>query len=123
MRITREVLFLLRSAGGCRSLLEEEHARQVAAKAGDFTPLVALARGGTDALKEEAAGALSNLAANINAGNKVAIARAGGIAPLVALARDGTDGQKEKAAAALWYLALNADNQVAIAKAGGSRRW
>ena len=38
---------------------------------------------------------------------------------LVALARDGTDGEKERAAAALANLAHNADNQVAIAKAGG----
>ena len=37
----------------------------------------------------------------------------------VALARDGTDRQKQWAAGALWNLALNADNQVAIARAGG----
>ena len=37
----------------------------------------------------------------------------------MALARDGTDRQKEQAAEALGLLAINADNQVAIAKAGG----
>ena len=35
------------------------------------------------------------------------------------LAHGGTNGQKEQAAAALGNLAFNADNQVAIAKAGG----
>ena len=69
------------------------------ARAGGIAPLVAMARDGTDEQKEEAAGALGNLAHN--ADNQVAIARAGGIAPLVAMARGGTDGQKEKAAEAL----------------------
>ncbi|EOD34454.1 hypothetical protein EMIHUDRAFT_441276 [Emiliania huxleyi CCMP1516] len=51
----------------------------------------------------------------------VAAAEAGDFAPLVSLARDGTDGQKEQAARALRNLACNADNQVAIARAGGRR--
>jgi len=74
-------------------------------------------RSGGERQKEEAAGALWNLA--LNADNHVSIAVAGGIPPLVALARDGTDRQKEQAAEALGLLAINADNQVAIAKAGG----
>ena len=37
----------------------------------------------------------------------------------MALARGGTDGQKEQVARALRSLAINADNQVAIAAAGG----
>jgi vacuolar protein 8 len=41
------------------------------------------------------------------------------IPPLVALVRDGTDAQKEHAVWALGWLAFNADNQIAIAKAGG----
>ena len=60
------------------------------AEAGDFAPLVALARDGTDGQKEQAAEGLRRLA--VNADNRVAIAKAGGIAPLVALARDGTGG-------------------------------
>ena len=77
---------------------------------------MALARGGTEKQKENAAAALWMLA--INDDNQVAIARAGGIEPLVALARGGTEKQKEHAADALWMLALNDDNQVAIARAG-----
>ena len=45
---------------------------------------------------------------------------AGDVAALVALARGGTDGQKEHAARALRSLAVNADNQSAIAQAGGA---
>ena len=63
--------------------------------------------------------ALVLFAAGIQAA-QVAIARAGGIPPLVALARGGSEKQKHEAAAALWKLAENADNQVAIAKAGGA---
>ena len=55
--------------------------------------------------KENAAGALRNLACNDD--NQEAIVRAGGIAPLIALARDGTDSQKEDAAEALANLAEN----------------
>ena len=55
-----------------------------------IAPLIELARYGTDRAKEEAAGALANLA--VNAVNSVAILAAGGIAPLVELTRSGTDG-------------------------------
>ncbi|KAH8080412.1 serine/threonine kinase [Aureococcus anophagefferens] len=80
-------------------------------------PARRLLRTGTDGAKENAAGALRNLA--VNADNQVAIAKAGAADPLVALLRTGTDGAKENAAAALKILAFqNADNKVAIAKAG-----
>jgi hypothetical protein len=62
--------------------------------------LVGLARDGTDAQKEQAAGALWNCAVD-NPANKDAVRNAGGIGVLVALARDGTDAQKERAAGAL----------------------
>jgi len=81
-----------------------------------LTPIVALARDGTDDEKTQAARKLSILARDDD--NHVAIAAAGGIAPLAALAR-GTDEQETFAAAALAHLALSADNQVAITQAGG----
>ena len=114
-------------------------------------PLITLARDGTDEQKEYAAGALQNLAVNeenkvsiARAGgmaphsatlsvsaplasptsaplHRVANSEAGGIVPLVALASNGTDEQKVQAAAALWNLAVNAENQVAIARAGEMR--
>ena len=80
-------------------------------------PLVTLVQSGTAGQKEQAAGALGNLA--INAENKVLIAQAGAIAPLVTLVQSGTDGQKEQAAGALGNLAINSENQVLIAQAGG----
>jgi hypothetical protein len=39
--------------------------------------------------------------------------------PLVTLVQSGTDGQKEQGAGALWNLSFNAENQIAIAQAGG----
>ena len=84
---------------------------------GDFGPLVALVRGGSERAKEQAAAALRNLA--VNADNQVTIAAAGAIEPLVALVRGGSEGANAQAAAALWNLADNADNQVKIALAGG----
>jgi len=68
--------------------------------------------------KEQAAGALSNLAIN-NDDNQVAIVALGGIALLVELTRSGTAVAKEQAAAALCILAFNADNKVAIVAEGG----
>ena len=59
--------------------------KEMIMSAGGIELLLALVRGGSEAQKEEAAGALMNLAAN--AENQVAIARAGGIEPLLALAR------------------------------------
>ena len=99
-------------------------------EAGGITPLVALARDGTDEQKGLAAHALGNLALGVpwgsshsarrSANDQVAIVRAGGIIPLVAFARDGTDEQKGLAACALGNLASDSDdNQVAIAQAGG----
>ena len=81
-----------------------------------LTPIVALARDGTEDEKAQAARKLAILARDDD--NQVAIAEAGGIAPLAALAR-GTDEQETFAAAALAHLALSADNQVAITQAGG----
>jgi len=98
-------------------LVDDSSSALVAIAEAGIAPLVALARDGTEAQKENAAGALRNLAAND--ANKVAIAEAGGIAPLVALARDGTEAQKENAAGALRNLAANDANKVAIAEAGG----
>jgi len=98
-------------------LVDDSSSALVAIAEAGIAPLVALARDGTEAQKENAAGALRNLAAND--ANKVAIAEAGGIAPLVALARDGTEAQKEEAAAALAVLAVNDANKAAIAREGG----
>ena len=78
---------------------------------------MALVQSGTAGQKEQAAGALRNLAAN--AKHKVLIAQAGAIAPLVTLVQSGTAGQKESAAGALKSLAINAENKVLIAQAGG----
>ena len=47
-------------------------------------------RSGDERQKEDAAGALANLACN-NADDQMAIAKAGGIPPLVALARSGSE--------------------------------
>ena len=67
--------------------------------------------------KEQAAGALSNLAIN-NDDNQVAIVALGGIALLVELTRSGTAVAKEQAAAALCILAFNADNKKAMRRLG-----
>ena len=89
------------------------------AEAGGIVPLVELTRSGNSATTTgNAAGALSNLAAN-NDANKVAIAEAGGIVPLVELTRSGTAAAKGNAAEALATLAVNDDNAAAIAAAGG----
>ena len=77
-----------------------------------------LLKSGTDGQKEQAAGALRNLAV-MNDKNQEKIAQAGAIAPLVTLVQSGTDGQKENAAGALANLAVNAENRVLIAQAGG----
>ena len=87
------------------------------AKAGAIPPLVAILQKGTDIAKENAAGALWDLAEN-NENNKVSIAKAGAIPPLVALLLNGTDVAKANAAAALDNLATDDDNKVSIAKAG-----
>ena len=64
-----------------------------------------LSGGGTDGVKEAAAGALWSLASN-NADNQVAIARAGATVPLVALlSGGGTDGVRVATAGALRNLA------------------
>lgn len=83
------------------------------ASCGGIGPLVALVRDGNDEQKEDAAGALWNLA--VNNENRVKIALCGGISPLMELVRNGNDIQKEKAAAALWNIAYkNPDVAVAI---------
>ena len=81
--------------------------------------LIAKLSSGDEMGKEEAAGALRNLA--INADNKVAIAKAGGIEPLVALARDGTAGAKEHAAGALRSLAVNNEKNKNMINSAGFR--
>ena len=83
---------------------------------GGIEPLIALVTSGTDAGKENAAGALRNLADN--ADNKIAIATKGGLEPLIALVKSGTDAGKEYAAGALRSLALNADNKKQLERAG-----
>ena len=85
----------------------------------EYERQVALVRSGTAGDREEAAGALWNLAWR-NAANHVAIAAAGAINPLVALVANGAAGGQEWAALALGNLACNnAANKVAIAEAGG----
>ena len=91
-------------------------AEDAAASRGDFGPLVALLRTGSDGAKEKAAGALANLARG-NADNKIAIAKAGAMDPLVALLRTGTDGNKNHAAYALKSLTSLAESRAAVAQA------
>uniref|UniRef100_A0A7S3TW48 Vacuolar protein 8 n=1 Tax=Emiliania huxleyi TaxID=2903 RepID=A0A7S3TW48_EMIHU len=110
--------------------LSVNHDNSVAiAAAGGIEALVSLARDGNEGQKEEAAGALWNLAikrpaasrslSSANDDNEAAIVAAGGIDVLVSLARDGNEAQKERAAGALRILADNDDNEAAIAAAGG----
>ena len=84
----RTVIILL--LGSCARTLAEG-SRHHSDSAG-VTPLVALARNGTDEQKARAAHALWTLAFD-NADN-IAIAQAGGIPALVALARDGTTSRR-----------------------------
>ena len=90
--------------------------------AGAIGPLVTLlSKGGTIGAKEAAAGALRNLAVNVD--NQVLIVEAGAVRPLVELCKEGdneaTAAAAEAAARALWNLAFNNEaNQVAIACAG-----
>jgi hypothetical protein len=87
-------------------------------RAGALGPLIAmLSDEGSARAREQAAGALRNLAAN-NAENQVAIVRAGALGPLVALLSEGSVGARERAAWALMNLAADAENQVAIVRAG-----
>ena len=107
----RTVIILL--LGSCARTLAEG-SRHHSDSAG-VTPLVALARNGTDEQKARAAHALWTLAFD-NADN-IAISQAGGIPALVALARDGTDQQKTYATMALRHLAANAENNASISRA------
>lgn len=72
-----------------------------------------LSGGGTDTVKEAAAGALLHLSCNDS--TKVAITQAGAIPPLAAMLRGGTDDVKQVAAQVLRNLSFNNDNQVVIA--------
>ena len=74
-------VFPMENAELCSLARNCDNNKVAIAKAGGIAPLVALARGGTDGQKENAAGALANLAFNDD--NQMAIAKAGGIAPLV----------------------------------------
>ena len=69
--------------------------------------------------KENAAGALNNLAVN-NADNKVSIAKEGGIKPLISMLSDGsaTAVGKEKAAGTLKRLGGNAEIKARIIQEG-----
>ena len=78
---------------------------------------VYVAKAGSMACKEAAAGALWNL--SFNDDTEAAITSAGGIPVLVSVARDGSDEGKAHAAGALANLSVNNDNnRVAIAAAG-----
>merc|ERR1712196_69020 len=84
---------------------------------GGISALIALLRDGTPEAQEKAAGALSNLACNVE--NQVRIAAEGGIVALLALLRDGTPEAKEQAAGALCHLADEYDEiQVQITEEG-----
>ena len=76
---------------------------KAAGERGHFGLLVAVARGGTEGAKEEAARALRNLAKTDD--SRATIAAAGAIEPLVALVMGGSEGAKEQAAGALAKLA------------------
>ena len=93
-----------------------QRANKVAiAEAGGIAPLVELVRGGSADAKEQAAGALGNLAARQQGGD-----RGGGRHR--AAGRAGARRQRGRqggAAAALMNLAINDANVVAIAEAGG----
>ena len=94
---------LLLVLGCCaRALAEDSRSNgdDIAPLVALITPLVALARDGTDDQKTQAARKLAILARDED--NQLAIAEAGGIAPLAALAR-GTDEQETFAAAALQH--------------------
>ena len=64
-----------------------------------------LETGTTDAVKEQAAAALAELAVK----NRVAITKSGAISPLVTLLENGTDKAKELAARALAELPVDKD--------------
>ena len=99
---------LIAAAGGIRCLVDMLQGSGAGGEAGS-----------TMIMREKAAGALWNLAAN-NAHNKEAIREAGGIPALVDLVRFGSAEGQERAAAALQNLAAKSpDNQRDIALAGG----
>ena len=117
--LARSGALILLVLGCCARVLAEDSSSNdegTAPLVALLTPIVALARDGTEDEKVQAARKLAILARDDD--DQVAIAEAGGIAPLAALAR-GTDEQETFAAAALAHLALSADNQVAITQAGG----
>ena len=119
-----------KAASALMDLAFDAHNQALIAAAGGIRCLVDMLRGGsgpgggagggsTMIMREKAAGALWNLAAN-NAHNKEAIREAGGIPALVDLVRFGSAEGQERAAAALQNLAANSpDNQRDIASAGG----
>jgi hypothetical protein len=67
--------------------------------------------------KEAAAGALGNLALNLD--NQYLISDAGAIPVLINLLETGDDGAKEHSAGALWYLAAAPENKQIIHAQGG----
>ena len=76
------------AAGALYALAATAENRVSIASAGGITPLIALFDGGSEEAKEQAAGALMNLASN-NVANQTAIMGAGALAPLLALLKHG----------------------------------
>jgi hypothetical protein len=83
---------------------------------GGLPPIIGLLRSSDHKIQAQAAGAIRNLAINVE--NKVRIAQEGAIQPLVSLLCFSNDEVDEQAAGALWNLAMNADNRIRIVQAG-----
>jgi hypothetical protein len=106
------------SCGVLQSLLANTN-QDAVRESGGIPVLVGLAKDGTEAQKENAAGALLSLTAG-NLANQDAIHESGGIPVLAGLAKDGTEAQKESAAGALLSLTDgNRANQDAVRESGG----
>lgn len=85
-------------------------------EAGVIPPLITLLEEGSDRAKEQAAGALLNLA--VNPVNQVHIAECNGIHVLTKLLANSSDSVKTLVAGTLRNLAANEQNRVGIANAG-----
>ena len=82
-------------------------------------PLVSLLRDGSAGGKEQAAGALTNVACDSNE-RRDAVVSAGALGPLVSLLRDGSAVGKEQAAGALRNVAAGSnERRDAVIAAGG----
>eukprot|EP00929_Paragymnodinium_shiwhaense_P038289 TRINITY_DN20259_c0_g1_i1.p1 TRINITY_DN20259_c0_g1~~TRINITY_DN20259_c0_g1_i1.p1 ORF type:complete len:1209 (-),score=344.57 TRINITY_DN20259_c0_g1_i1:176-3772(-) len=109
--------------GSMRSLgFHAESTGRIAGIPGALEALVAMTRDGSSDEKEQAAGALGNLA-DWSDDDSVRIASvAGALEALVAMITDGSSSSSEKVAAAgsLWNLAVNAENKSRIAAVSGA---